>query len=180
MKSRLRVLTALHVALLFGALGCGDEGGCGPAPDKQETEAAPAGGGGHTGSSSGGGEIIMSDRKGRVPKPYQRPASKYEGEKSTATISKPVIAISTQTVATGYAALKGVSAKITKRKVDGVADRVEVTCRILAASADGQCASAVNYEDIKSYCCPGGLIERCKTTMSGVVLVGRGCDLSKR
>ena len=114
-----------------------------------------------------------------MPKPYQRPASQYEPAKSTATVTvtKPAISLSTQTIAAGYAALKGISATITKRKVDGIADRVEVTCKILAATPDGQCSSAVNYADIQERCCPGGTIERCKASMSGVVLVGRGCNI---
>jgi hypothetical protein len=182
MKARMRLLTLLNAVFLLAALGCGDEGGCGPAPQKKEEAGGGGGGGGlsgNKGSSSGSAELNAGDKKGRVPKPYRRPASAYEPEKSTATISKPVIAVSSATAPGGKAAKLGI-AQITKRKVDGVADRVEVSCRIMAASPDGQCSSAANYGEIKDRCCPGGLVERCRTTMSGVVLIGRGCDIPKR
>jgi hypothetical protein len=180
MNQRLRLLAALNAVFLLAALGCGDEGGgCGPAPEKKEE---PSGGGGGIsggkGSSSGSAELITSDKKGRVPKGYQRPASAYEPEKSTAAIHKPVIVVSAATAAGRKPATLGV-ARVTKRNVDGVEDRIEVACRVMAASPDGQCASAANYAEIKKRCCPGGRIERCKTTMSGVVLVGQGCEPAK-
>ena len=153
MSSRLSLLAVLNAVFLLSALGCGDEGGgCGPVPEKKEEQSPSGGGPGNTGSTSRGGDIQISDKIGRVPKPYQRPASAHEPQKSTAPISR-----------------------ITKRRVDGVMDRVEVTCRIMAASPDGQCSGAANYAEIKKRCCPGGRVERCKTTMSGIVLVGRGC-----
>lgn len=164
-----------HAALLLPAFGCGDEGGgCGPAPEKKE-EAAAGGTSGNTGSTSGGGDIIISDKKGRVPKPYQRVPASDETEKSTATISKPIIARSSAPAA-GFKPVKLSVMRVTKRRVDGVEDRVEVACRVMAAAADGLCSSAKNYDEIKERCCPGGLIERCKTTMAGVLLVGRGCE----
>jgi hypothetical protein len=180
MPLRLRLLAAVNAVLLLAALGCGDEGGgCGPAPEKKEEQASAGGSSGNTGSTSSGGDIIISDKKGKVPKPYQRPDSAYEPAKSTATISKPVIAVSSAT-ATARKFPKLPIARVTKRNVDGIEDRVEVTCRIMAASSDGQCGSASNYDDIKARCCPGGLIERCRTTMSGVVLVGQGCAPAAR
>lgn len=175
MQTRLRILAALNAVFLLSAFGCGDEGGgCASAPEKKEEPAG--GGGGSSGGSRGSGsaELITSDRKGRVPKPYQRPASASEPAKSTATISKPVIPLSP-------AAQRARSlpvARITQRRVDGVADRVEVKCRILASSPDGDCSGAANYDEIKERCCPRGLVERCKATNSGVVLVGRGCEPS--
>ena len=45
-----------------------------------------------------------------------------------------------------------------------------------AVSLDGQCASAKNYIEIKQRCCPDGLVERCRTALGGVVIVGRGCE----
>jgi len=183
MNSRLRRLAALHALLLLAAFGCGDEGGgCGPAPEKKEEQAggpaAPSGGS----QGSGAAELVTSDKKGRVPKPYQRPPSAYdkgknaeETAKSTATISKPIIALSP-------AAQKARAlpiARVTKNRVDGVIDRVEVQCRILAASPDGDCAGSANYDEIKERCCPGGLVERCKASSTGVTLVGRGCEITK-
>lgn len=182
MRSRLRLLTALNAVFLLSALGCGDEsGGCGPAPEKKEEPSGGGGGGmsGNKGSSSGTAELNAGDRRGRVLKPYRRPTSAYEPGKSTATISKPVIVVSSATAAARRTATLSIM-RVTQRSVDGVVDRVEVTCRIMAASPDGQCSSAANYAEIKERCCPGGLVERCKTTMSGVVLVGRGCDPAKR
>lgn len=180
MNKRLRLLALLNAVFLLSALGCGDEeGGCGPAPKKEEE---PAGGGGGIsgakGSSSGAADLHTSDRKGRVPKAYQRPASSYERSKSTATISAPVIAVSSTTAAARRAAALPV-ARVVKRRVDGVVDRVELTCRIMASAPDGKCASAPNYHEIKLRCCPDGLIERCTTTMSGVIVVGRGCEPAK-
>ena len=181
MKSPWRLLALLNAVFLLSALGCGDEGGgCGPAPEKKEEPAGGGGGGsGGGGSPSGAAELITSDKKGRVPKKYQRPPSAYEPAKSTATISKPVIAVSSAAAA-GFKGPKLGIAHVTKRRVDGVLDRVEVACRIMAASPDGECSSAANYAEIKERCCPGGLVERCKTSMSGVVLVGRGCEIGKR
>jgi len=181
MNTRLRLLAVLNAVFLLSALGCGDEsGGCGPAPEKKEE---PAGGGGgmsgNKGSSSATAELNAGDKKGRVLKPYRRPTSAYEPAKSTATISKPIIAVSSATAVGGKVAKLGIM-RITKRRVDGVIDRVEVTCRIMATSPDGQCAGAANYAEIKERCCPGGLVESCKTSMNGVVLVGRGCDPDKR
>lgn len=182
MNTRLRLLAALNAAFLLSAIGCGDEsGGCGPAPEKKEEPSGGGGGGmsGAKGSSSGSAELITSDKRGRVPKPYQRPSSAYEPAKSTATISKPVIAVSSAAAAGSKVAKLGI-ARVTKRRVDGVIDRVVVTCRIMAASPDGQCAGSANYAEIKERCCPGGLVESCKTSMNGVILVGRGCDPDKR
>ncbi|MDD5302827.1 MAG: hypothetical protein PHS14_06915 [Elusimicrobia bacterium] len=176
MKSRLRLLAALNAVFLLSTLGCGDEsGGCGPAPEKKEEEKAGGGMSGNKGSSSGSAELITSDKKGRVPKPYRRPASAYEPAKSTATISKPVIVLSP-------AARRARSlpiATVVKRRLDGVADRVEIKCRILASSADGNCSGSANYDEIKERCCPHGLVERCQAAPTGVVLVGRGCEPDK-
>jgi hypothetical protein len=173
MNSRLRLLAALNAVFLLSALGCGDEGGgCGPAPEKKEEPQQPgAGMSGNTGGS-GAAELVTSDKKGRVPKAYQRPTSAYEPQKSTATISKPEIPLSP-------AAQRARSlpvARVTKRTLDGVKDRVEIRCRILSASSDGNCASSANYDEIKERCCPHGLVERCQATSTGVILVGRGCD----
>lgn len=182
MNTRTRLLAVLNAALLLSALGCGDEeGGCGPAPKKDEEPAAGGGISGAKGSSSGAADLHTSDRKGRVPKAYQRPASAYEPGKSTATISKPVIAVSSATAAASAARRTAALpvTRVTKRRVDGVVDRVELTCRIMASSPDGKCASAPNYHDIKLRCCPDGLIERCTTTMSGVIVVGRDCEPPK-
>ena len=182
MSTRLRLLAVLNAVFLLSALGCGDEsGGCGPAPEKKEEPVGGGGGGmsGNKGSSSGAAELNAGDKKGRVLKPYRRPTSAYEPAKSTATISKPVIVVSSATAAGRKVATLGV-ARVTKRNVDGVIDRVVVTCRIMATSPDGQCAGAANYAEIKERCCPGGLVESCKTSMNGVILVGRGCDPDKR
>lgn len=179
MNARWRLLTLFNALFLLSALGCGDEGGgCGPAPAKEEEKAGGGGISGDKGSSGGSAELITSDRKGRVPKPYQRPASSQEPAKSTATVSKPVIAVSSA-AAPGRRMASLPVARVVKRRVDGVIDRVEVTCRIMASSSDGKCASASNYDEIKARCCPDGLIERCTTNMSGVVLVGRGCAPAK-
>lgn len=190
MRSSLRLLAAVNALLLLSAFGCGDEGGsCGPAPEKTE-EAPPAAAGpsGGSGGGSGAAELITSDKKGRVPKPYQRARSAYEPAKSTATISKPVIpAKSTAAVSKAEAALSPSLrrasslpiATVVRRRVDGVIDRVEVACRILATSSDGSCAASANYDEIKARCCPNGLVERCRTTSIGVVLVGRGCEAGK-
>ncbi|MCM2304649.1 MAG: hypothetical protein NDJ72_08095 [Elusimicrobia bacterium] len=177
MNSSLRLLAVLNAALVLGALGCGDEGGsCGPAPEKKEEAQQGAGGAsGNTGGSSRAAELITSDKKGRVPKAYQRAKSAYEPEKSTATIKAPVIALSP-------AARKARSlpvAQVTKRRLDGVLDRVEIKCRILATTPDGNCSGAANYDEIKERCCPNGLVERCRATSTGVVLVGRGCEPEK-
>jgi hypothetical protein len=175
MGSRLRLLAVLNAVFFLSTLGCGDEGGsCGPAPEKKEEAPAAGGASGNTGGGSGSSELITSDKKGRVPKPYQRPKSAYEPEapKSTATISAPVIPLSP-------AARRARSlpiASVTKRRLDGVKDRVEIKCRILASSPDGMCAGSANYDEIKERCCPHGLVERCQATSTGVILVGRGCD----
>lgn len=176
MKSGLRLSAALNAVFLLAAFGCGDEGGgCGPAPEKKEEP--QGGGGGPSGGSRGSGsaELITSDKRGRVPKPYQRPRAEPEPAKSTSTVSKPVIPLSP-------AAQKAITlpiSRVVKRRVDGVADRVEVKCRILASSPDGDCAGAANYDEIKERCCPGGLVERCKASNEGVTLVGRGCEIPK-
>lgn len=176
----MRLLAALNAVFLLAAFGCGDDGGgCGPAPEKKEETPAAGGGSGNHGSTSSGGDIIIQEKKSnKVPQPYQRPASSNEPEKSTATIKAPVVAVSSKTAVAAKLPTLGV-ARVTKRKVDGVADRVEVACRVMAASSDGLCSSAANYDEIKERCCPGGLVERCKTTMTGVLLVGRGCELPK-
>lgn len=180
MNSRLRLLGVLNVVFLLSAFGCGDEGGgCGPPPEKKEEAVGGGGLSGNKGSSSGSAELITSDKKGRVPKAYQRARASDEPAKSTATISKPIIVVSSATAAGRALAKLGV-ARVTKRRVDGVQDRVEVVCRVMASSPDGECSSAANYSEIKDRCCPGGLVERCKVSMAGIVLVGRGCDPAKR
>jgi hypothetical protein len=180
MNSCLRLLAVVNVVFLLSVLGCGDEGSCGPAPERKEE---PSGGGGGMsgtkGSSSGSAELNAGDKKGRVMKPYRRPTSAYEPGKSTATISKPIIAVSSATAAARLASSLPVFS-ITKRGMDGVADRVEVACRVMASIPSGQCSNATNYAEIKERCCPGGLVERCRATMWGVVLVGRGCEPAKR
>ncbi len=177
MKSSLRLLAALNAMLALGALGCGDEdGGCGPAPEKAEEPQQGAGGSSRSaGGSSGAAELITQDKKGRVPEQYQRQRPTGETAKSTATISAPVIPLSP-------AARRARSlpiATVVKRRLDGVADRVEIRCRILSASPDGNCAGSANYDEIKERCCPNGLVERCKATSTGIVLVGRGCEPEK-
>jgi len=175
MKPTWRLLAVLNAALVLGAaFGCGDEGGgsgggCGPAPEKKEEQAA---GGGLSGGKGGGSVSadLTTDRRGKVPKAYSRPT--IETAKSTATIKKPIIAVSTATTVVPRAT----QVRVIRRKVDGVADRVELTCRIIAVSPDGKCSGAKNYAEIKELCCPGGLVERCRTSMNGVVLVGRGCE----
>ena len=183
MNPRLRLLAVLNALFLLSAYGCGDEsGGCGPAPEKKE-EAAPGPGlSGNKGSSSGAAELITSDKRGRVPKQYQRARPEEDAAKSTATIHKPIIKVSSATAAAaaGRKLPKLGIVTVTRRRVDGVSDRVEVACRLMASSPDGECASAPNYAEIKERCCPGGLVERCKTSTRGVVLVGRGCDPAQR
>lgn len=180
MKSGLRLFAVLNAVLLLSALGCGDEGGgCGPAPQKEQESSGGGGMSSPTGSGSGAAELVTSDRRGKVPKPYQRPKSTYEPAKSTATISAPVIAVSSAAAAPSAKRSSLSVARVVKRRVDGVIDRVEVACRIMASSPDGKCASASNYDEIKRRCCPDGLVERCTTGMSGVVLVGRGCEQAK-
>ena len=174
MHSRLRLLTVLNAFFVLAACGCGDEGGgCGEAPAKKEESA----GGGFGSAPKGGGgapapELITADKRGNVPKPYQRPNAAQEPEKSTATISKPEIAVSTPTAAR----LAPAPVKVTRRKVDGIADRVELTCKIKVVALDGQCTSAKNYLEIKQRCCPDGLVEKCRTALGAVVIVGRGCE----
>lgn len=172
MKSRLRLLAVLQAVLVLGALGCGDEGGCGPAPEAKEEGQQGAGGSSRSaGGSSSAPKLITQDKKGRVPEQYRRQTTE-ETEKSTATIKAPVIALSP-------AARKARSlpiATIIRRRVDGVVDRVEIKCRILSASSDGNCSGSANYDEIKERCCPGGLVERCKATSTGILLVGRGCE----
>ncbi len=124
---------------------------------------------GSTGGSSGSADLT-TDRRGKVPKAYSRPST--ETAKSNATIKKPVIAVSTATAVVP----RSTQARVTRRNIDGVADRVEVACRMIAVSPDGKCSGAKNYDEIKKRCCPGGLVETCRTTMHGVLLVGRGCD----
>lgn len=177
MRVPLRVLAVLNACLFFAAFGCGDEGGgCGPEPQQNEEAAPAAGVSGNTGSTNRAGNIEIQDKKGRVPKAYQRPGQ-YDDEKSSATISKPVIVKST--AAAPAAAPPSRVMRVTRRKVDGIIDRVEVNCRIIAVSPDGRCAGASNYDEIKRRCCPGGLVERCRTTTGGVILVGRGCEPAK-
>lgn len=177
-KARLRLLALLNAFFLLGAFACGDEdgGGCGPAPAKKEEQQSAGGGGG--GAPHGGGgrapELITQDKKGRVPKAYQRPgAYDKEDARENRDLHKPVIAKSTAPVAMPLARIP---VKITKRKMDGVADRVELTCKILPISDDGKCAGAKNYLEIKERCCPGGLVERCDASPEGVTIVGRGCE----
>ena len=174
MHSRLHLLTVLNAVFVLAAFGCGDEGGgCGDPPAKKEET---SGGGFGSAPKNGGGasapELITADKRGRVPKPYQRPGAAQDAEKSTATVSKPEIAVSTRAASR----LAPAKVKVTRRKVDGIADRVELTCKIKAVSLDGQCASAKNYLEIKERCCPDGLVERCRTALGGVVIVGRGCE----
>lgn len=174
MSSSQRLLAVLQAVFVLGALGCGDEeGGCGPAPEKAEEPQQGAGGSSRSaGGSSGAAELITQDKKGRVPEAYQRKRSQEETAKSSATISAPVIPLSP--AARRARALP--IATIIKRRVDGVVDRVEIKCRILSASPDGNCSGSANYDEIKERCCPGGLVERCKATSTGIVLVGRGCE----
>lgn len=175
MNSTWRALAALNaVLLLSAALGCGDEGGgggggCSEPPAKKEEQAA---GGGMSGASGGGSGTsdLTTDRRGKVPKAYSRPST--EGAKSTRTIKKPVIAVSTATAVVP----RSTQARVTRRNIDGIVDRVEVACRMIAVSPDGKCSSAKNYEEIKKRCCPDGLVETCRVTMRGILLVGRGCD----
>lgn len=172
MRPSFRLLALLQAVLVFGALGCGDEGGCSPAPEKEEAQQGAGGSSRSAGGSSGAAELITQDKKGRVPEQYRRQRTTVETEKSTATIKAPVIALSP-------AARKARSlpiATIIRRRVDGVVDRVEIKCRMLATSADGTCSASANYDEIKERCCPGGLVERCKATSTGIVLVGRGCE----
>ena len=179
MNSCLRLLAVVNVVFLLSALGCGDEGSCGPAPEKNEEPSGGGGISGNKGSSSGSAEMNAGDKKGRVMKPYRRPTSAYEPGKSTATISKPIIAVSSA-AATALRTSSLPVFSITKRGVDGVADRVEVSCRVMASIPSGQCSNATNYAELKERCCPGGIVERCRATMWGVVLVGRGCEPAKR
>jgi hypothetical protein len=175
MKTRAPLLAVLHAAVLLAAFGCGDEGGggCGPAQEKKKEEkAAPGGSGGGKGSPSRGGDIQIQDKKGKVPKGYQRPTSAYEPAKSTETATASAVAPAAPP------ARPRARIRVLKRKVNGIADRSELHCRILATSPDGQCSSSPNYAEIKERCCPGGLVELCKTTMDGVLLIGRGCDPS--
>ncbi|MCR4295908.1 MAG: hypothetical protein NUW21_10260 [Elusimicrobia bacterium] len=176
MHTSLRLLAVLQAVLVLGALGCGDEGGCGPAPETKEEGQQGAGGSSRSaGGSAGAAELITQDKKGRVPKQYQRQRTPQEAAKSTATISAPVIPLSP-------AARRARSlpvATVIRRRVDGVADRVEIKCRILSSSPDGNCAGSANYDEIKERCCPHGLVERCKATSTGIVLVGRGCEPEK-
>jgi hypothetical protein len=176
MKSRSRFLAILHASLLLAAFGCGDEdgGGCGPAKEKKKEEKAAAGSSGNTGSTSRGGDIQIQDKKGRVPKGYQRPTSAYEPKKAETHAESPSKPLPPA------AAPKPAAVRVIKRKVDGIADRVELQCRILASSPDGQCSGAANYAEIKERCCPGGMVELCKTTMDGVQIIGRGCDPATR
>ncbi len=180
-KTSLRLLTVLNAALLFAAFGCGGDdkdgggGGCGPPPAKKEE--AGGGGGGTSGNKGGGGgqaQWITSDKRGRVPKPYQRAKSAYEPAK---TAEAPAPAAASGAPAAGPAAAKSKPPiwRITKRGVDGVEGRLQVSCRIMASSPDGQCSGAANFAEIKERCCPGGVVERCTTGTSGVVLIGRDC-----
>ena len=175
MNSKVRLLATLSAFFLLTAYGCGDEdGGCGPAPQKKEEPAAPGIGGAPSGGGGRAAELITSDKKGRVPKPYQRQgAYDKENDKSDRKITKPVIAVSSTPAAMPLARIP---VKVTKRRVDGIVDRVELICKILASSADGRCANSANYIEIKARCCPGGLVERCESTTGGVLIVGRGCE----
>jgi hypothetical protein len=177
MKPRSRFLAILHAAVLLAAFGCGDEdgGGCGPAKEKKKEEKAPASSSGNTGSTSRGGDIQIQDKKGRVPKGYQRPTSAYEPKKAEAMAASP-----SKPAPAPPPKAKAAPVRVIRRKVDGVADRVELQCRILASSPDHQCSGAVNYAEIKERCCPGGLVEQCTTTMDGVLIIGRGCDPATR
>jgi len=177
MKSHSRLLAVLHAAVLLAAFGCGDEdgGGCGPAKEKKKEGTAQAGTSGNTGSTSRGSDIQIQDKKGRVPKGYQRQTSAYEPKKNEGMApspSKPAPAPPPKP--------KAAPVRVIRRNVDGIADRVDLQCRILASSPDGQCSGAKNYAEIKERCCPGGLVEQCTTTMDGVLITGRGCDPATR
>ncbi len=173
MRSRLGLPVLLGAVLLLGAYGCGDEeGGCGPAPQKKEEQAAPAApGGAPHGGAGAAAELITQDKKGRVPAAYQRPGTRDEdGEKSDRAISKPQISKSTE------AASSSSRVEVLARKVGGVPDRVKLACTVKVVSKDGKCMTAKNYLEIKERCCPDGLVESCAKTADGVLIVGRGCE----
>lgn len=179
MTARLKLLAVLQAVALSASLGCGDEegGGCGPAPEKkQEEQAAPSAAGRAAGGSGPAPELKTTQGKRSVPDAYRRPGSRdAEGEKSARTISKPKIEKSTE-AAPGVMPLAPPPVKVLRRDVDGIRDRVEIRCRMMAASPDGDCAGSANYLEIKTRCCPDGLVERCRSVPEGVVIVGRGCE----
>ncbi|UPT74601.1 MAG: hypothetical protein M0D55_02375 [Elusimicrobiota bacterium] len=118
-----------------------------------------------------------------MPRAYQRPESgarDRDAERSDRGISKPKIAKSTEAAAAAAVPaampLKPPPVKVLRRKVDGVPDRVEISCRMLAADPGPECATSSNYLEIKLRCCPDGAVERCRPTRDGVVIVGRGCE----
>lgn len=179
------LLTALFVLAAFGCGGGdsggsgGDSGGCGPPPAKKE-EAGGGGGGGSSGNKGGGGQAqwITQDKRGRVPKPYQR---KKDAPEQAAPAASAGAAPGGPAKASAPAKTAAAPIwRITKRNVDGIADRVQVSCRMMAASSDGKCSGAANYEEIKARCCPGGTVERCEKSGASVVLVGRGCGSAER
>lgn len=182
MTSRWRLLAAVQAAFLSAALGCGDEegGGCGPAPEKkQEEQAAPSAAGRAAGGSGPAPELKTTQGKRAVPDAYRREGARdADGEKSDKAISKPKIAKSTEAAPSAAAGLPLTPppVKVMRRKVDGIVDRVEIKCRMMAASPDGDCAGSANYLEIKTRCCPDGLVERCRSVPDGVVIVGRGCE----
>ena len=181
MKINAKPLTFLAILLALFIVSCGDNGeGCGAPPKKEQGQAGDSGVGGKpAGGGGGGSEIIISDKKDksgrRVPKPYQRPAdAPATNSQNPPAQTNPPAASTASAVAFTKPSLP--VARVTRRKVDGISNRVEVKCRIMAASMDGDCASASNFGEIKERCCPNGTIEHCKVSMRGVVLIGLDCE----
>lgn len=179
MSSHLRLLA--FAALLCGVFvaGCGENGeGCSAPPEKKESGGGGAGGGGSLGGGGSGPEIALGDRRGKVPKPYQRPeataqskAPEPEPQPKTEPAPEPPKAAAP---APRRALLP--AGRVTKRALNGIKDRVEVSCRVMAKGSDADCLTAKNIAEIKDRCCPNGKIESCRSSMSGVVLVGVGCE----
>jgi hypothetical protein len=184
-KSSWRWLSFSAVLSIALMSGCGENGeGCAAPPEKKDDSGGGgAGGGGKLGGGGGGGDIVISEKKSKkVPKPYQRQPGEAEA-------SAPAAGAGAAAPNAAGAAPAGASAssstmtarglpvmRVTRRKVDGISNRVEVKCRVMASSADGECSSAPNYEEIKQKCCPGGIVERCQVGMRGVVLIGLDCE----
>jgi hypothetical protein len=183
MRPSWRCLAALQAVFLAAALGCGDEdgGGCGPAPEKKQEEQAP--GPSAAGRASGGAgpapELKTTQGKRSVPDAYRRPGARdADNEREDRALKKPSVAKSSASKegdAPAAMPLTPPPVKVLRRRVDGVADRVETHCRMMASSPDGDCAGSKNYLEIKTRCCPDGLVERCRPVTDGVIIVGRGC-----
>lgn len=173
------VLCAVFVA------GCGDGGGCGAPPEQKESTGMGAGAGGGLGGGGGGGsEIAIQDKRGKVPKPYQRPEATAQSKAPEPAAPKPADPAPAPTTVKAtdvkpMAKRELPVATVVRRRVDGIAERVEIRCRVMASSPDGRCDGAANWEEIKSRCCPGGTVESCKTSMQGVSLVGLNCAIPK-